>query len=111
MSTEHLELAMLGFGCLVSKAKIACAVVGNSGLEAEALFYMNSMLMENYFQSVTDFSTEIRWLSCQNQDQCDSNRMGLKNSSSIIILHYNLQPAFTCLGLPRTTNCCFIRYS
>lgn len=40
MSTEQLELAMLGFGCLVSKAKIASAVVGNSGLEAEAFCFI-----------------------------------------------------------------------
>lgn len=59
-STEHLELDMVGFGCLLLKATIACAVVGNSVLEAEALIYMESILMENYFQFVTDFSTEIK---------------------------------------------------
>lgn len=65
---------MLGFGCLLLNTTIACAVAGNSVLEAEALIYMNSMLMENYFQFVTDFSTEIRWFYCQIRAQCDSNR-------------------------------------
>lgn len=58
------------------KSRIACATLDNSVLEAEALFYTNSMLMENYFQFVKDFSTEIKWLSCQIQDQYDSNWMG-----------------------------------
>lgn len=64
---------MLGLDVWLLKATIACAVAGNSVLEAEALIYINSIVMENYFQFVTDFSTEIRWFSCQIQAQCDSN--------------------------------------
>lgn len=75
---------MLGFGCLLLKATIDYAVVGNSVLEAEALIYMNSMLMENYFQFVTDFSTEIRWFSCQIWVQCDSNRMSFEELQSFL---------------------------
>lgn len=59
-SVEHLELATFGFGCLLFKATIACAVVCNSVLEAEALIYMNSMLMENYFQFVTESALKLR---------------------------------------------------
>lgn len=69
---------MLSIECLLLKTTIACAVVGNSILEAEALIYMNSMLMENYFQFVTDFSAEIRWFSCQIWAQRDSNQMGFE---------------------------------
>lgn len=83
-SIEHLELDMLGFGCLLLKATIACAVVGNSVLEAEALIYMNSMLMENYFQFVTDFSTEIRWFSCQIWVQRYSSRMTFEELQSFL---------------------------
>lgn len=72
-SIEHLELAMLGFGYLLLKATLAYAAVGNSVLETEALIYMKSTLMQNLFQFDTNFSTEIRWVSCQIWAKWNSN--------------------------------------
>lgn len=74
--------------------------MGNSVLEAEALIYMNSTLMENYFQFVTDFSTEIRWVYCQIWAQCDSNRTSFWRAPVLfIMLQHGLQTSFYMFGV------------
>lgn len=87
------------FWSLLWNATIACAVACNSVLEAEALIYMNSMLMEDYLQFVTESALKLRgFLARFGPTWCQSKGFW-RAPVLFIMLQRGLQTSFDMFGV------------